>query len=400
MSRLGARVPGWLLVAPEMFLLAWGGNHFTPLLHLYTTLGHYEQWQANLLLGMYVFGLAPGLMVASALSDRHGRKPVFLAGVALSLLGSLLLGMGLHSYPLLCIGRVLAGIGVGVAMSVGTAWVKELSSPPFEDAGAVAGARRPSLTITLGFALGAGVTGVLAQFAPMPAVLPYIVHGALSLAALPLVLAAPESRAKARTGSAWWHDLRVPAARHRDFVGIIAPAAPWVFTAASVAYAVVPASAEPVFGDMTTIFATILTVVTLGTGAVVQSFAMRIDRATGGRGLQTGLIAMAGGLLLAAAATGMRDPVLSVLTGIVLGGAYGLCMTTGLGRVQRIAVETGSGLAGLTGVYYALTYIGFLLPTPIAALLPVLPYFASLAILAGVCLLCLAIVQRNARRAR
>src|SRR5699024_5329812 len=39
----------WLRVAPAMFLLAWGGNHFTPLVHLYEEDGGYAVWQANLL---------------------------------------------------------------------------------------------------------------------------------------------------------------------------------------------------------------------------------------------------------------------------------------------------------------------------------------------------------------
>src|SRR5699024_11929982 len=35
----------WLRVAPAMLLLAWGGNHFTPLVHLYEEDGGYAVWQ-------------------------------------------------------------------------------------------------------------------------------------------------------------------------------------------------------------------------------------------------------------------------------------------------------------------------------------------------------------------
>src|SRR5699024_2048171 len=110
----------WLRVAPAMFLLAWGGNHFTPLVHLSEAAGGYAVWQANLLLGMYVGGLIPGLLVASALSDRHGRRPVLISGSLAAIIGSVGLGLGFDLFWLLCAGRVLAGIGVGVAMSVGT----------------------------------------------------------------------------------------------------------------------------------------------------------------------------------------------------------------------------------------------------------------------------------------
>ena len=76
-----ARIPAWLAVAPTGFLLAWGGNHFTPLLHVYETVGGYAPWQANLLLGMYVVGLVPGMLLAAGLSDRHGRRPIAILGL-------------------------------------------------------------------------------------------------------------------------------------------------------------------------------------------------------------------------------------------------------------------------------------------------------------------------------
>ncbi|MDN6379622.1 MAG: sugar porter family MFS transporter, partial [Brevibacterium aurantiacum] len=99
----------WLRVVPAMFLLAWGGNHFTPLVHMYEEDGGYAVWQANLLLGMYVGGLIPGLLVASALSDRRGRKPILVAGTLAAIIGIVLLGIGFDLFWLLCVGRVLAG---------------------------------------------------------------------------------------------------------------------------------------------------------------------------------------------------------------------------------------------------------------------------------------------------
>ncbi|GMA36311.1 MFS transporter [Demequina litorisediminis] len=83
------------------------------------SLGPYAPWQANLLLGLYVIGLVPGLLVAAALSDRLGRKPLMLAGLAAGTIGSLILAAGLHHLALLALGRAFAGIGVGIAMSVG-----------------------------------------------------------------------------------------------------------------------------------------------------------------------------------------------------------------------------------------------------------------------------------------
>src|SRR5699024_8761815 len=195
----------WLRASPAVCLLAWGGNHFSPRVPLDEEDGGYAVWQANLLLGMYVGGLIPGLRVASALSDRHGRKPIPISGSLAAIIGSVGLGLGFDLFWLLCAGRVLAGIGVGVAMSVGTSWIKELSAPPFDHrANITAGARRPALTLTLGFALGAAVTGCLAQWGPLPEVLPYAVHGLLNLVALLIAVTAPETLPKHRRTDQHW----------------------------------------------------------------------------------------------------------------------------------------------------------------------------------------------------
>ncbi|GGO63613.1 MFS transporter [Microbacterium nanhaiense] len=383
----------WLLPAPTVFVLAWGGNHFTPLLHLYESLGGYAPWQANLLLGMYVFGLVPGLLVASAFSDQHGRRPATWIGLAASAIASGLLAAGFGSFALLCIGRVFAGLGVGVAMSVGSSWIKELSSGAPSP---TAGARRSSMTLTLGFGLGAGVTGVLAQWGPLPAELPYFVHLALCVVAAAALLRAPESLDPARRAAGpWWKDLRVPSAAQRPFLRVVLPAAPWVFAAAGVAYAIMPSVVEHRLGAHATLYATALTVVTLGVGAVFQTLVPWLNRVTRGRALIVGLSGMTAGVILAAVSAEIGDPALAFLVAAVLGASYGVCIVSGLVVAQSLA--TPSDLAGVTGVYYSLTYVGFLLPTLVAALLPVMSYLTSLIIIAAVCAACLLVVARNLR---
>ncbi|HLT66349.1 MAG TPA: MFS transporter [Microbacterium sp.] len=383
----------WLLPAPTAFVLAWGGNHFTPLLHLYESLGGYAPWQANLLLGMYVFGLIPGLLVAAAFSDQHGRKTAAWIGLAAAALASILLAAGFGSFALLCAGRVLAGLGVGVAMSVGSSWIKELSA---NAPSPTAGARRSSMTLTLGFGLGAGVTGVLAQYGPIPERLPYIVHLVLCLITAIALAKAPESLAvRDRARGPWWKDLRVPAAGHRSFLRIVVPAAPWVFAAAGVAYAIMPSVVEHRLGEHATLYATALTVITLGVGAVFQAVVPWINRVTRGRALVVGMSGMTVGMVLAAVSAEIGDPALAFFVAAVLGASYGVCVVSGLVIAQSLA--TPSDLAGITGVYYSLTYVGFLLPTLVAALLPVLSYLASLIIIAVICGACLALVARALR---
>jgi MFS family permease len=388
----------WQLAAPALFVMAWGGNHFTPLLHMYETLGHYSTVTADLFLGFYVVGLVPGLLLAGALSDRYGRKPLVIIGVLGGIVASILLGLGFSSEVVICLGRFLAGLSVGVAMSVGTAWLKELSSAPFDlVARPTAGARRPALTLTVGFGLGAGISGVLAQWGPLPTLLPYLVHILLSLVVLPLLLRAPETVPRSRVHGSLWLDLQVPLAGHRRFLRVVLPTAPWVFGAAGIAYAMMPKLVEAQLGELNLAFATLLTVVTLGTGALVQPHVSRLNSITRGRALVVGIALMVTGILSAVVTAVSLSPVMALITGILLGAAYGITVVAGLVEIQRISTPTD--LAGITGVYYSLTYVGFLLPVAFATLSDFAGYPLMLSLLAVACTGCLALTAVGLRRA-
>ena len=98
----------WWRVAPIVFALAWGGNHFSPLLLLYRQQEGYPQVVVDVLFAAYIVGIIPGFLICGPLSDRFGRKPVLLAGVVLGLIGSAILGLGAASIPLLTIGRLVS----------------------------------------------------------------------------------------------------------------------------------------------------------------------------------------------------------------------------------------------------------------------------------------------------
>ncbi|GMA36310.1 hypothetical protein [Demequina litorisediminis] len=248
----------------------------------------------------------------------------------------------------------------------------------------------------MGFATGAAVSGALAQWSGSPVVWPYAAHLAGTLVATVLVIGATETVGpEHRASGAWWRDLHVPAAGHKRFVGVVLPAAPWVFAAAGVAYAVMPAIADKALGDWSTLYATVLTVITLGIGAAVQPFVATLDRRTGGRALPVGLALMTAGMVLAALAARAGDPWLAMGVAATLGAAYGITVVAGLTHVMAIA--TADDLAGLTGIYYALSYTGFLLPTVLAATLSAAPYALTLTVVAAICALCFATVVIRVR---
>ncbi|WP_314457605.1 MFS transporter [uncultured Microbacterium sp.] len=181
----------WLLVAPALIVLGWGGNHFLPLMQYYRLVQGFSQVQVDILLGAYVVGIIPGFALSGAWSDRYGRRPVLLAGLALGVVGSIALACSSTSFAGLCIGRFVCGLSVAAGMVVGTSWIKELS---IAEGRSTAGARRAAGMLTIGFGGGAGIGGALAQWAPLPAVLPYLVQIAACVVAILIVLRASETR--------------------------------------------------------------------------------------------------------------------------------------------------------------------------------------------------------------
>src|SRR5699024_2385955 len=82
--------------------------------------------------------------------------------------------------------------------------------------------------------------------------------------------------------------LRTPSAKHPDFLIKIATAAPWVFGSGGIAYGLLPVVLAEATGEFTTLYATLLSVLTLGVGAFVQPFAQLIDHVLTGRAFPPG----------------------------------------------------------------------------------------------------------------
>jgi MFS family permease len=386
------RIRPWVAVAIAVGYIGWGGNQFTPLLIAYAQSSGYTRVDVDILLGAYVVGLVPGLLLASALSDRHGRRRMMLFGIASSALGSVTLAVGdVLGFPALFAGRMLSGLAVGIAMAVGSAWIIELSKPPFEDASPGAGARRASIGLSVGLALGPLFAGLLAALAPLPLVLTYLLHVALCL---PALWAVQRHSVETRHDAAQEpivHALKVPAAGHRRFVRVVVPMAPWIFGSAGIAYAIVPALVVDKLGSWALLYTAGLTVLTLLCGVLVQPIARRLDDRSSARAVVVSMVLMAAGVFSAVATALTRSVVMAVLVAMLLGCAYGIAIVSGLLEIQRMADP--DELAGISGVYYSLAYVGFLLPAALAGLAHFFSYPAMLTavgLLATMCAACCA----------
>lgn len=385
----GAAPRAWWGVAAAVFAIAWGGNEFTPLLVMYKSHG-LGLTTVDLLLFYYVLGIVPALLIGGPLSDRFGRRPLLLPAPLIAATGSLLLALGGDAVPVLAAGRVLCGVALGLAMAVGGSWLKELAQPPFSPAARTGvGARRSAMSLTGGFAVGAGVAGVLAQWGPLPETLPYLLNTALCVAAAAWMARAPETVAPQPDPGRLVDDLKIPAAGQRRFLLVALPVALWLFTSAATAYAVLPTLMLPHVGGAPIAFSALITVITLGCGFAIQSVARRIDRPGTARAAVVGLILVTAGMLVASLASAALTLWATVLTAVVLGAGYGIGLVAGLQEIERLARP--DDLAGLTAVFYSVSYLGFGVPAALSFLhrstgigYPVM--YVGLAVVAAACL--------------
>jgi DHA1 family bicyclomycin/chloramphenicol resistance-like MFS transporter len=96
---------------------------------------------ASWVITAFFLGLAAGQLFFGTLSDRYGRKPLLLAGLAIYLAGAVVSVLA-PTFPLLIVGRVIWGIGAAGPRSVAVAMVRDTSS-------GVAMARTMSFAMTI-----------------------------------------------------------------------------------------------------------------------------------------------------------------------------------------------------------------------------------------------------------
>ncbi len=390
----GRGVAPWLPVALLLTGVGWGSNQITPMLLVYQRTLSLSTGTVEAMFGVYALGLIPGLLVTGPVSDAWGRRVVVIPAAALSLLASVALAAGGHSLWLLFVGRFLAGVSSGAAFGAATAWVRELSRPPYGDVGDHVAARRAALSMTLGFALGPLVAGILAQWAPDPLVVAYLPHLLLMAVVLAAIGASPETvTARRRPGLT----RRVPTFDRSKFRRVVAPMAPWVFAAPAVAFALLPSVVGAARAtDGTAVVAGVTALCALA-GVAVQPLARRLDaRGKASRAAPVGLIVLTVGLALSAATAALDRLWLLFPCAVVLGAAYGLCLVAGLVQVQRLA--PADSLGRLTAVFYVLTYLGFAAPYVLALGARLAGYPTLLSVTAGLALLTAAAVHLAAGR--
>ncbi|MBB5790289.1 MFS transporter [Jiangella mangrovi] len=178
-----------------------------PLFNTYRAEDGFTNADISLAIVAYDLPTLAALLVLGQLSNHLGRRPTSIASLGLLLLGCLLL-LNVHDTGALLAGRLLMGLGAGLASSSVTSYIVDAAPTRPAWLASVASSQTPML----GLAVGAIGSGALVQFGPWPRELVFLVAGGLVLLSAALVAISPETVTP--TPGAWRSlrpSVRVPA---------------------------------------------------------------------------------------------------------------------------------------------------------------------------------------------
>jgi MFS family permease len=348
--RLSRPIAFWL-IAYAFAVTMLGTTLPTPLYVIYQAQWHFSTSLITLIYAVYAAGVLAALLVAGRASDQVGRRPVLAVAIGLSILSAVtfILAPGVGW---LFAGRVLSGLSAGLMTGTATAALTETARH--------GSGRRASLVSTTanmgGLGLGPLLAGLLAQYAPGPTVLPFVVQlGMVAVAGLGL-LVVPETVTERSALSLRFHGLGIPQAGKAEFIaaGIAGFAA---FSLLGLFSSIVPTLLSGVLHDTSHATA----------GAVVfLAFAVAACTQLAGSRLPTRPVMLAGlGLFLAALAlivaalSAASMPIF--LAGTVISGvAVGAVFMGSLATANRLAPAENRGQ--VISTFFVFAYIGLTVP--------------------------------------
>jgi hypothetical protein len=361
-----------------------------PLYVLYAARDRFGPLMITVIFASYAVGVIASLFLAGHLSDWLGRRRMAVIAVAVNVASGVIFLLW-PSVPGLLIARVVSGVSVGMLTATATAYLSEL------DASGRGGLprRRAEIVATAanlgGIGLGPLVSGVLAQYAGDPLVVPYLVFEALMLAGLLALALAPETVTRPQARPRYRPQRISVPARHRQAFYAASAAAAAEFALFGLFTSLAPGFIAGTLHDTSHALAGMATFAVFGAAALAQIAASRLALRSQ---LAFGLLALVVGLAVITVAFWLASLALLLAGGIVAGSGAGAAFKGSVTTVLGIARPEGRGEA-LAGLFLA-GYVG--LAVPVVALGLATQLLSGRVAVLGFAVLLVAVVALVSRR--
>jgi MFS family permease len=357
-SVAGGKPARWLSRPVAFWLIAYvfavtmlGTTLPTPLYVIYQAQFHFSTSLITLIFATYAVGVLVALLVAGRSSDQVGRRPVLAAAIGLSIVSAVIFILA-SGVGWLFAGRVLSGLSAGLMTGTATAALTETARP--------GSGRRASLVSSTanlgGLGLGPLLAGLLAQYAPRPTVLPFIVQlGLVTVAGLAL-LAIPETVTERSALSLRFRGLGIPRAGRAEFVAA-GSAGFAAFSLLGLFSALVPTFLGSVLHQTSHALAGFVVFLAFGVGACTQLAGSRLPSRPV---MLTGLAIFLAALALIVAGLSAASLPVFLAGSVVSGVAVGAVFMGSLAVANRLAPAEIRGQ--VISTYFVFAYVGLTVP--------------------------------------
>lgn len=359
-----------------------------PLYGMYQKEWHFTPLTTTFVFAVYAFAALAAVLVSGRISDVVGRKPVLVGAFATMIIG-LVVFLLADNVAMLLVARALHGLAVGSTVVAGAAALLDLRPKHGARSGQLSG-----VAFNVGMAVAILGSALLAQYAPHPLRMPYVVITVVCLLIGVGVIALREPHTARIAGRITIAKPAVPQEIRGDFwfsaLGVMA-----AWSVLGVLLSLYPSLASAETGIHNLVFGGAVVASTAVAGATAQLFATGIPARRAAIGGDTG---MAVALVLTVPALHTGNWVVVLLAGVLLGVTFGLGFGGSLRHLSEVVPQHKRGET--MSAYYLLAYTAMALPTILAGwaatewgLSEVFPWFVG-----AVALACLVAAGLGLRR--
>ncbi len=345
------------LVVTAQILLFAGSNLPTPLFPIYAQHYGFGAATVTLLFGSYVAVLIPALLFVGTLSDRVGRRPLLVSGIAITVLSSVAFAAA-RSVGWLFAGEMIYGIGAALVMSCVSVAIRELH--PRQNVASAALAA--SVAMAVGLTIGPLVSGLLASITPWPTTAPYVLDAVLAAVLAIALVRIPETRPPAQQSAPRAKVIYVPPEIRVAFVGPAAVGA-LSFMAGGWLFALAPSFLHEALGIHITqpVVAGLFTALALAVNGVAQ-IVLRHHHSQAET--TTGVAILLLGMATIAVSAIPASLAVAIVGAVLVGVGSGIAQMSAMHSVQHLAPAHARG--SVMSTYVTLCYLALSVPVIVA----------------------------------